>query len=131
MSVTQGSENCGGGFVCLFPFSQIPHNVPVPQAIPFHLLTIEIPINMYHHTDYRETDGLTSWVPPPGSTGGSASVEESVPEVLQSHIRNKTELPDNWGKDTDGEGNTYYYEKSTNETMWEPPPGSKKGDICF
>ena len=84
-----------------------------------------------HNVDYRETDGLTSWVPPPGSTGGSASVDEAVPEVLQSHVRNKTELPENWGKDVDGDGNAYYYEKSTNQTMWEPPPGSKKGDIYF
>ena len=89
-----------------------------------------IPNKTHNITDYRETDGLTSWVPPPGSTGGSASAED-VPEVLQSHVRHGTKLPDNWGKDVDSEGNAYYYEKYTNETSWTPPPGSKKGDITF
>ena len=40
------------------------------------------------------------------------------------HSRSATQLPTGWGKDVDPGGNKYYYDVSTGETSWVPPPGS-------
>jgi hypothetical protein len=86
---------------------------------------------------YYSADGEVQWDAPEGSVGGSAGsaggaggVAAAGGGVLLSstHCRSDTELPEGWGKDTDQEGNKYYYSE-TGETSWTAPPGSTKDGI--
>ena len=87
---------------------------------------------------YDVTTGETSWVPPPGSTGGSSGVAEGGGAgdggesgesglLPGDHVRSHTVMPSGWGKDVDGEGNKYYYDETSGDTSWVPPPGSTGG----
>ena len=46
--------------------------------------------------------------------------------TVQQHERTKTQLPENWAKDKDVDGNKYYYNKHSGETSWVAPNGSKQ-----
>lgn len=46
--------------------------------------------------------------------------------TVQQHERTKTQLPENWAKDKDVDGNKYYYHKNSGETSWVAPNGSKQ-----
>jgi hypothetical protein len=48
-------------------------------------------------------------------------------EVVQQHIRTQTKLPENWMKDTDANGQSYYYHATSGATAWDAPPGSVGG----
>jgi len=50
-----------------------------------------------------------------------------IPQPEESHRRNSTQLPENWNKNLDDEGRTYYANASTQESSWTPPPGSSGG----
>ena len=51
-------------------------------------------------------------------------VKRAASNATGSHSRTATQLPDDWAKDEDMDGNKYYYSTSTGETSWDPPPGS-------
>ena len=55
---------------------------------------------------------------------GGVVGERGLPPSTQKHTRTRTKLPNGWGKDTDANGHSYYYNVSTNSTSWEAPPGS-------
>ena len=65
----------------------------------------------------------SSWKPPPGSTGGSASAKPKI----KSRERTKTELPDGWSSESSKDGKKYYANRTSKETSWKPPPGSTGG----
>jgi hypothetical protein len=80
---------------------------------------------------YYGNNGEVSWEAPPGSVGGSAGGGSGGSGLLPSaasHGRSETELPANWGKDVDGEGNHYYY-GNNGEVSWTAPPGSTKDGV--
>jgi hypothetical protein len=76
---------------------------------------------------YYGADGETSWVPPPGSVGGSAGGGDEGGLLNPEHTRSETILPEEWGKDLDADGNKYYFKKEDGTTSWEAPPGSVGG----
>jgi hypothetical protein len=78
---------------------------------------------------YHKNSGETSWVAPNGSK--QVPVQEGQQQQQQVHVqeghgRTKTQLPENWAKDKDVDGNKYYYHKNSGETSWVAPNGSKQ-----
>lgn len=101
--------------------------------------------NRYYH---NTVVGTVQWVPPEGSTGGTADlylqnrrkkksdradVSEAPENIRSSHLkhhhkRKSTQLPPNWFKyDDEKSGDRYYHNSTTDEVQWAPPEGSSGG----
>ena len=87
---------------------------------------VDIDGNQY----YFGPGGETSWVPPPGSKGGSAEPAGATETLVdEAHVRSETQLPNGWEKDFDADGNKFYYDES-GACVWDPPEGSTGGSAA-
>jgi hypothetical protein len=89
----------------------------------------------------------SSWVPPEGSTGGSASprdeslsaysnpmkrteAKKTAAPKKEHHARKSTKLPPDWNEHYDDEGQRYYTNEKTNESSWSPPENATGGNAA-
>ena len=110
---------------------------------------VDVSGNSYY---YDQRTGSTSWVPPPGSTGGSSGIAAiGIVDTNNinnnnnnnindnghgnghgngggnGHGRSETVLPAGWEKEVDENGSKYYYDHSTGDMSWDAPPGATGG----
>ena len=84
-----------------------------------------------HETEHGKTyyvqrgSGLTQWEKPSSSSSWSSSAS-STP---QHHTRTSTQLPPDWAKHDDDQGQRYYVNNRTSESSWTAPEGASGGSV--
>ena len=88
-------------------------------------------------TYYFNDKGETSWEKPVDPSAATSSRAESKPKKgaivaavkpVIPGVAGLGKLPQGWRMLTGEDGRSYYYNKKTGETSWDPPPPSADGD---